>query len=124
MRRSFCQSVAEICSTEGVSGLYSGLPAKIVCDVSCLVLASSTVYLAQKYMMEKRSHSQLTALVNFVWSSLLYPLQVVATCMTVTGSRLAIGRPPHMPVYRNWVHCYSHLSLAGEAKRGSSLFFR
>lgn len=118
--RSFWQSGADIVYNEGVFGLFSGLPAKVVCDVSCLVLASSTIYVVQKYMLEKRSNGQLSALVNFVWSSLLYPLQVVSTCMTVTGSQLSIGKP----VYRNWLHCYTDLSLAGECKRGSSLFFR
>lgn len=123
-RRSIWQSVAEIWTNEGVFGLFAGLPARIVGEVSCLVLASSSVYLIQKYMLQKRTNGQLTALVNFVWSSLLYPMQVVATCMVVTGSRLAIGQAPHMPVYRNWMHCYKSLSLSGDSKRGSSLFFR
>lgn len=122
--RSFGKSLAEIVSNEGIFGLFSGLPAKIVCDGLCLVLASSTVYIVQKYIMEKRSNSQVTALVNFAWSSMLYPLQVVSTCMAVTGSRLAIGRPPNMPVYHDWRHCYAHLSQSGDSKRGSSLFFR
>lgn len=118
--QSVWQSACEIVREEGVFGLFSGLPAKVVGDISCLVLASSSVYVLQKYMLEKRTSPQMSALVNFAWSSIMYPMQVVATCMTVTGSSLAAGKP----VYSTWVECYSDLTVLGESKRGSSLFFR
>lgn len=118
------QSIAEIWSNEGFFGLYSGLQAKLVCEVSCIVLSSTTVYLIQKYFTDKRNDSQVKAFVQFVWSSIMYPMQVVSTCMAVTGSKLALGNPPHMKVYPNWSQCYNDLSATGEHKRGSSLFFR
>lgn len=122
--RTVTQSLYEIWSNEGILGLFSGLPAKLVCDISCLVLSSSTIYLIQKYMTERKSNGQVNAFVQFVWSSVLYPMQVVSTCMAVTGSKLALGNPPHMKVYSSWIGCYNDLTLAGEQKRGSSLFFR
>lgn len=38
--------------------------------------------------------------------------------------RLRAGSPPSMPIYNGWRHCYDTLKLAGDHKRGSSLFFR
>ena len=38
--------------------------------------------------------------------------------MAVTGSALAAGHPPYMPVYVNWADCWSHLARNNQLGRG------
>ncbi|XP_065361036.1 mitochondrial carrier homolog 2 [Calliphora vicina] len=118
-------SIGEIYRTEGVMGFFSGLVPKILCDVACLVLTSSTVFLLNKYVIKDKVGRQYSAgFTQFAFASILYPLNVVSTCMTVTGSRLMAGQPPIMPQYNNWVSCFNDLQARNELKRGSSLFWR
>lgn len=106
-------------------GFFSGLTPKLLCDISCVVLSSTTIYLINKHFIrDKESQSYVGSFTQFVCSSLVYPLQVVSTCMTVSGARLKAGQPPHMPIYNNWSICWRELYTNGEHKRGSSLFFR
>lgn len=119
------QSIGEIWSQEGFFGLWSGFMPKLLCDVSCLLVSSTTIYLVNKHIIRnKKSRQSMGSLIQFVCSSLMYPLQVVATCMTVSGSRLKAGRPPHMQIYNGWTMCWRELYSTGEHKRGSSLFWR
>ncbi|GFU42585.1 mitochondrial carrier 2 [Trichonephila clavipes] len=39
-------------------------------------------------------------------------------------ARLKAGVPTNMPIYLNWLDCWSHLSAIGQLKRGSSLLWR
>ncbi|XP_054735238.1 mitochondrial carrier homolog 2 [Anastrepha obliqua] len=118
-------SIKEIYKTEGVLGFFAGLVPKLLCDVVCLVLTSTTVFVLNKYAIKDKIGRQYNAgFVQFAFSSILYPLQVVSTCMSVTSSRLMAGRPPVMPKYKNWVDCWNDLQTRGELKRGSSLFWR
>ncbi|XP_017057813.1 mitochondrial carrier homolog 2 [Drosophila ficusphila] len=122
---SIVGSVAEIWKTEGIAGFFAGLVPKLLCDVACLVLSSSTIYILNKYVIKDKLGRQYNAgFTQFAVSSLLYPLQVVSTCSTVSGSRLMAGQPPIMPAYKNWVDCWNDLQVRGELKRGSSLFWR
>ncbi|KAH8345903.1 hypothetical protein KR067_008727 [Drosophila pandora] len=122
---SILGSVAEIWKTEGIAGFFAGIVPKLLCDVACLVLSSSTVYILNKYVIKDKLGRQYNAgFTQFAISSLLYPLQVVSTCSVVSGSRLMAGQPPIMPVYNNWVDCWNDLQSRGELKRGSSLFWR
>nr|XP_016934288.1 mitochondrial carrier homolog 2 [Drosophila suzukii]XP_016934289.1 mitochondrial carrier homolog 2 [Drosophila suzukii] len=122
---SIVGSVAEIWKTEGIAGFFAGLVPKLLCDVACLVLSSSTIYILNKYVIKDKLGRQYNAgFTQFAVSSLLYPLQVVSTCSAVSGSRLMAGQPPIMPAYKNWVDCWNDLQVRGELKRGSSLFWR
>lgn len=122
---SILGSVAEIWKTEGIAGFFAGIVPKLLCDVACLVLSSSTVYILNKYLIKDKLGRQYNAgFTQFAISSLLYPLQVVSTCCVVSGSRLMAGQPPIMPAYNNWVDCWNDLQVRGEIKRGSSLFWR
>ncbi|XP_023167116.1 mitochondrial carrier homolog 2 [Drosophila hydei] len=122
---SILGSIAEIWKTEGLLGFFSGLIPKLLCDVACLVLSSSTVFVVNKYFIKDKMARQYNAgFIQFVYSSLLYPLQVVSTCSAISGSRLMAGQPPIMPSYRNWVDCWNDLQGRRELKRGSSLFWR
>lgn len=123
--KSLFGSIAEIYKTEGISGFFSGLIPKILCDVACLVLTSSTVFLLNKYVIKDKVGRQYSAgFTQFAFASVLYPLNVVSTCMSVTGSRLMAGRPPIMAEYKNWLDCFNDLQSRNELKRGSSLFWR
>ncbi|KAH8234934.1 hypothetical protein KR032_005864 [Drosophila birchii] len=122
---SIVGSVAEIWKTEGIGGFFAGLVPKLLCDVACLVLTSSTVYILNKYVIKDPLGRQYNAgFTQFFVSTMLYPLQVVSTCSAVSGSRLLAGQPPIMPAYKNWVDCWNDLQARGDLKRGSSLFFR
>ncbi|XP_039966373.1 mitochondrial carrier homolog 2 [Bactrocera neohumeralis] len=123
--QSIFGSIKEIYKTEGVLGFFSGLVPKLLCDVVCLVLTSTTVFVLNKYVIKDKIGRQYNAgFVQFAFSSILYPFQVVSSCMAVTGSRLMAGRPPVMPEYKNWVDCWNDLQARGELKRGTSLFWR
>lgn len=37
---------------------------------------------------------------------------------------LAVGLPPHSPIFKSWLHCWNYLSHKGHLFRGSSFFFR
>lgn len=118
-------SIAEIWNTEGIMGFFAGLIPKLLCDVACLVLSSSSVFIVNKYLIKDKVARQYNAgFTQFAFSSLLYPLQVVSTCSAVSGSRLMAGRPPIMPAYTSWVDCWNDLQSRRELKRGSSLFWR
>ncbi|XP_017864177.1 PREDICTED: mitochondrial carrier homolog 2 [Drosophila arizonae] len=122
---SILGSIGEIWRTEGILGFFSGLIPKLLCDVACLVLSSSTVFVVNKYFIKDKLARQYNAgFVQFMFSSLLYPLQVVSTCSAVSGSRLMAGQPPIMPSYKHWVDCWNDLQGRKELKRGSSLFWR
>lgn len=122
---SFIGSIVEIYKDNGVLGFFSGITPKLLFDVLCLVLSSSTVYVLNKYLIKDKVARQYnTSITQFVFSSVLYPLQLISTCMTVTGSKLAAGNPPNMTVYNNWRECWDDLHSRDELKRGSSLFFR
>ncbi|XP_068141995.1 mitochondrial carrier homolog 2 [Drosophila tropicalis] len=122
---SITSSIAEIWRTEGILGFFAGIVPKLLCDVACLVLSSTTVYMLNKYLIKDKLARQYNAeFTRFAFSSLLYSLQVVSTCSVVSGSRLMAGQPPIMPVYENWVDCWNDLQSRSELKRGSSLFWR
>ncbi|EDV99061.1 mitochondrial carrier homolog 2 [Drosophila grimshawi] len=122
---SMLGSIVEIWKTEGISGFFSGLIPKLLCDVTCLVLSSSTVFILNKYLIKDKVTRQYNAgFAQFAFSSILYPLQVVSTCSSISGARLMAGQPPIMPRYKNWVDCWNDLQSRRVLKRGSSLFWR
>ncbi|SPP84783.1 mitochondrial carrier homolog 2 [Drosophila guanche] len=123
--RSIAGSIVEIWKTEGISGFFAGLVPKLLADVACLVLSSSAIYIVNKFFIKDKLARQYNgALMQFSCSSLLYPLLVVSTCSTVSGSRLMAGQPPIMPAYANWVDCWNDLQARKELKRGGSLIWR
>lgn len=59
--KSILGSIGEIYKTEGFLGFFSGLVPKILCDVVCLVLTSSTVFLLNKYVIKDKVGRQYSA---------------------------------------------------------------
>ncbi|XP_055378790.1 mitochondrial carrier homolog 2 [Condylostylus longicornis] len=123
--RSLIGSIVEVYKNDGIFGFFNGIIPKLLCDLACLVLTSTTVYLFNKHFIQDQDGRQYFAsFTQFVYASLLYPLNVVSTCTAVSGSGLAAGRPPIMPEYISWKDCYNDLKTRGELKRGNSLFWR
>lgn len=123
--KSLWSSIKEIVSEEGIFGFFSGLIPKLLCDLTCIALTSTTCYLVNKYYIrDAGNRGYFAGFVQFIYASCLYPIQVVSTCMVVTGSRLQAGQQPQMPVYKNWSECLNHLKSINQHKRGSSLFWR
>lgn len=118
-------SAREIYDESGLSGFFRGLTPRLSGEMLCILLASSVGYVVNTYAVrDRRSHGFVSAVASFVASTLTYPFHVVSTCMAVSGSSLAAGRPPHMPVYVDWTDCWAHLSRDHQLKRGSSLLWR
>ncbi|XP_059615176.1 mitochondrial carrier homolog 2 [Phlebotomus argentipes] len=122
---SIWAATKEIYREHGLTGFFSGIVPRLVGDICCVVLASTTAYLVKKHFLtEKESRNVFPIFTNYIFSTIFYPFQVVSVCMSVTGSSLAAGRPPCMPIYSNWRDCWQHLNYTGDLKRGSSLFWR
>ncbi|XP_044732708.1 mitochondrial carrier homolog 2-like [Chrysoperla carnea] len=118
-------SVREIYRENGLSGFFSGLIPRVLGDIISLCLASSLIYCVNTYLLEDKELQMYTSVsMSFLASTLTYPFLLISNCMAVTGSGLAAGAPPYMPVYTSWVDCWSHLSRTGQMKRGSSLLVR
>lgn len=123
--RSILGSIFEIYKHDGIRGFFFGIIPKLLCDLACVSLTSFTVYMLNKHLIRDKDGRQYCAsFTQFVFSSLLYPLQVVSTCVVVSGSGLTAGKPPIMPEYNSWTDCWNDLQTRGELKRGSSLFWR
>lgn len=81
-------SVKEIFQQNGILGFFSGLVPKLLCDLTVIALASTTCYVVNKYYIaDPGNRSLFGGLSQFVYASILYPLNVVSTCMVVSGSR-------------------------------------
>ena len=88
-------------------------------------LTAGLTFAVNNYLVDEKDMKSYTKHVaSFLAGSLLYPLQVTSTCMTVSRSGLMAGYPPNMPLYTSWTNCFSHLRAQGQLKRGSSLLFR
>lgn len=85
---SILSSIGEIYREEGILGFFAGFIPRLLCDISCLVLSSTTIYIINKYVVTEKEHRQYTTgITQFVFQSLMYPLQVVSTCMAISGSK-------------------------------------
>lgn len=56
--KSLTGSVIEIYKDSGVLGFFSGMVPKLIFEVACLVLSSSTVYLLNKYLIKDKMARQ------------------------------------------------------------------
>lgn len=110
---------------EGILGLFSGIVPRLLADLLVVAIASSTTYLVHRHLIHDRESRMYFGNFNtFIWAGILYPFHLTSTCIIVSGSGLAAGRPPQMPLYNNWYDCFNTLKAEGDLKRGSSIFFR
>lgn len=122
--------IVNILKEEGVGGFYVGLIPHVVGEVLFLWCCNLLAHFINTYTVDE-SFSQASAVrsyTKFVMgiavSVLTYPFMLVADLMAVNNCGLAVGLPPHSPIFKSWLHCWNYLSHKGHLFRGSSFFFR
>ena len=117
--------VQSIFQENGILGFWAGFVPRALGELGILGLTAGLTFAVNNYLVDEKDMKSYTKHVaSFLAGSLLYPLQVTSTCMTVSRSGLMAGYPPNMPLYTSWTNCFSHLRAQGQLKRGSSPFFR
>ncbi|XP_070533049.1 mitochondrial carrier homolog 2-like [Ptychodera flava] len=127
---SFFGSIKEIYNEEGILGFFTGLIPRLLGEMFSLWLANLLMYIINAYILddemsnvnEMRSYSM--AVTGFFSNMVTYPFSLVSTVYAVNNCGLMAGQPPSMPIYANWIACWTDLSAEGQLKRGSSLFWR
>ncbi|CAG0916408.1 unnamed protein product [Notodromas monacha] len=114
-------SVREIYNTDGILGFFAGLVPKLIGDISLVALTHYANYLIWRLASDPNVRTIGPYIASMVCSSIMYPFTIVSNCMAVNDCGLAGGMPPRMPVYTNWIHCYSHIRSLGQLNRGGSL---
>lgn len=80
-------SIVQIYKDEGISGFFSGMVPRFLFDVSCVIVTSTATYYLSKHLVKDRDmKGYLKNFSSFVCTSVFYPLQLVSTLMTVSGS--------------------------------------
>uniref|UniRef100_A0A3B3ZJH1 Uncharacterized protein n=1 Tax=Periophthalmus magnuspinnatus TaxID=409849 RepID=A0A3B3ZJH1_9GOBI len=107
--------MVQIFKEEGLAGFYVGLVPHVLGELLYLWGYNLLCHFINTYAEDDT--------VRFRFS-LLYPFTLVADLMALNDCGLAAGLPPYSPVFKSWLHCWSHLRSQGNLFRGSSLFFR
>ncbi|XP_063064367.1 mitochondrial carrier homolog 1-like [Engraulis encrasicolus] len=128
--RGLFSSIMKIFQEEGLSGFFVGLVPHVLGEVLFLWCCNLLAHFINTYAVDD-SFSQAPAVrsyTKFVMgiavSVLTYPFMLVADLMAVNNCGLAAGVPPYSPLFKSWVHCWSHLTQQSQLFRGSSFFFR
>jgi len=117
--------VTNIIQENGILGFWAGFVPRALGELGILGVTAGLTFAVNNYLLDDKDMKSYTRHVaSFLAGSLLYPLQVTSSCMTVSRSGLLAGYPPNMPLYTSWTNCASHLRAQSQLKRGSSLFFR
>ncbi|XP_014673276.1 PREDICTED: mitochondrial carrier homolog 2-like [Priapulus caudatus] len=118
-------AIGEIFDRDGILGFFAGLAPRLIGELLTLWIANTITHILNNFIIEDVEAKQYTgAVVNLLAGTLTYPFSVVSAVMVVTHSGLAAGSPPNMLHFRNWIHCWRHLSRENALKRGSSMLFR
>ncbi|EDW05905.1 mitochondrial carrier homolog 2 [Drosophila mojavensis] len=118
-------SVEEILAQAGPLGLYVGFVPRLLSDLGILFCTSTLTAICARFgLFNSRRGEYNSVLIQFGAVMLFYPLQVVGACMACSGSAVAAGAPPYMPVYGQWVDCLSDLVARGDHYRGAFMFRR
>jgi len=125
MYNSLWSSISHIFKNEGLSGFFSGLVPSLLYESLVLVSTNAMIFVFNSVYTDKNDEFAHWPpfLFNMVATSVFYPFTVVANCMAVTDSGLAIGQPNYMPRFRGWMQCWRWLSSRNELKRGSGIWF-
>lgn len=128
---SVWSSMKEIYGQEGLSGFYAGIVPALLGHLTRCVMYSSMWILFElaalhtPYNWAKMVIRVLVGmpLLNYLPRSYSYPFTLMSNVMAVNQSRLAVGCPPHVPLFDNWRDCYGHLKATGTLYRGSVVIF-
>lgn len=119
------QNTVEIYRGEGIAGFFSGLIPRLLFEASTIAIANTIAYLIKTYVFEEKEIDALIDLVaSLLANSVTYPLSVVSTVCSISGSNIAAGKPPRMVMYTSWIEAFKHLYDINELKRGASTFYR
>ncbi|KAI8792067.1 mitochondrial carrier 2 [Biomphalaria glabrata] len=122
---SVLSSVKEIYHHDGVLGFFSGLVPRVLGEIIAIWVTSFLAKLLNKYFIqEKELKSYTSAACGLFVAHFTYPFTLVTNIMAVSGSGLAAGSPPYMPMYDSWFKCMISLSEDGDLKRGANAFWR
>ncbi|XP_017051966.1 mitochondrial carrier homolog 2 [Drosophila ficusphila] len=118
-------SLTTLANSEGAAGLFAGLVPRLLGELSLLVATSCVSHLCERLLPMSRTQRQYNSvIIQMLASRLVYPLEVTAACMAVTGAPLSACEPPSMPLYNHWADCLSDLHARGGHNRGAVLFWR
>ena len=128
---SIWTSLREIYREEGLAGFYKGtIPAFLGVVLSSVMHA--TLWVGLELAANAVSEAYIKAFIRdllrpfmimYVPKSYTYPFDLVRTVMAANNSRLAIGGPPHFPIFNGWRECVSHLRSGRSLYRGSAFIF-
>ncbi|KAH9525319.1 Mitochondrial carrier 2 [Bulinus truncatus] len=122
---SLFSSIKEVYQHDGVLGFFAGLVPRLIGEIIAIWVTSFLAKVINKYyIQEKDLKSYTSAACGLFVSHFTYPFTLVTNVMAVSGSGLAAGMPPNMPIYDNWWHCMNSLSSEGDLKRGANAFCR
>ncbi|XP_034485228.1 mitochondrial carrier homolog 2 [Drosophila innubila] len=120
-----CDSFREIVKQDGLMGLYAGFVPRLLCDLGVLVTTSTLSAICNRtFHLRSTQKAYNSVLFQFGAIMIFYPLQVVAACMACSGSGIAAGAPPFMPIYAQWTDCLMDLLARGDQLRGAFIFRR
>lgn len=120
-------AVVDIYRTGGIFAFFSGFVPRLSHEILALWISSNVIFVLNSWVDGASPlKSYVSASVNFIVSSLLYPFQLVSTVMCCNGynARSLAASAYTGPEYSNWIDCWAQLSRLGELKRGSSLLWR
>lgn len=119
------QNTLEIWRGEGAAGFFSGVIPRILFEASTIVITNAFVYIIKTYIFNDKDVDALNeAISSLLASSITYPLSLVSTVSSISGSSIMAARPPRMPAYSTWIDVFKHLSSTNQLKRGASSFYR
>lgn len=114
-----------IYKNDGFSGFFSGLVPRLLFEASTIALTSFLTYFIKTYVFDEKELELVVDLfASTVSSSITYPLSVVSTVSTVSGSGLLAGSYPKMVYHASWLDAFRNLYENNQLKRGSGYFFR
>jgi carrier protein len=119
------QNTIEIYSNEGIWGFFSGLIPRLLFEVSSIAISNGIAYVIKTYIFDEKEINIITDLfASLIANSITYPLSVVSTVSSISGSALVAAKPPKMALYASWMDVFRHLYENNDLSRGSSQFFR
>lgn len=118
-------SFREIWNQNGIMGFYAGFVPRLLCDLGVLFTTSTLSAIYNRMFQLKPTQKEYNSVIfQFGAIMIFYPLQVAAACMACSGSGIAAGAPPYMPIYAQWTDCLMDLFARGDHYRGIFIFRR
>lgn len=115
----------EIYRHEGIQGFFDGLVPRLVFEASTIAMTGAITYFVSCYIIDSKEYDGIINLISSLFaSSVTYPMNLVSTVSSVSGSKLIASQPPRMPTYKSWIEVFKQHYEHHQLKRGSTGFFR